>query len=158
MSQPVLADDWQTDVSGRSVKVVNLSERDIGLGASDLNTNLRVSLLIYVNDATTDGRRWRRVTTGVLADGCLDGSDADDLCGGSPAPRETTASFPTTEEIPVGEHLLVLVGDPDGSAPSADDTPDLTQITATWSGEQFVVGRVKFFSRGGVPPMEVRVR
>lgn len=144
MSPPILAGDWRTDVTGRSVQVANLSG-----GAIDCS-NLRVSLLIYENSAA--GARWRRLTTGLLAGSSLaDGAS-------------TTATFPAvatdstaTNDVPLGEHLLLLVYDADGVALTSDDTPDVSSATGGAS-PQYVAGRVKFFSRGGVPTLKLEIR
>jgi hypothetical protein len=164
MSEPILSDDWQTDVAGRSIRVVNESGNDIGLDAlGTLGVKLRASLLVYINDGNEDNVQnsfsWRRWTSDPTLEGdaCLDG-DGDGLCNGVPAPSETTATFPTTVSIPipVGEHLLVLVVDDDGIAENADDTPDLS--IAGVGSAKYATSRVKFFSRGGTPDMVLRIR
>ncbi len=138
MGEPVLAGDWRINLSGAGVRIVNQSGADLSF-----STAVRASLLIFHNGASAT---WRRITSGVAADTCLDG-DGDGLCGGAPAPRETTATLPA-ENVPAGEHLLVLVADPDGTAHNADDSLYAGPVTA----------RVKFFSRGGVPDLVLIIR
>lgn len=163
MNSPILFEDWQTNLSGRAVRIVNMTGSDINFGAT--GNQVRASLLIYINDANDDdtlnNNSWRRVSTGTIDDAgtnaCLDGSDADDLCGGSQAPRETTVLFPANTHIPIGEHLLVLVSDSDTNVNTTDDTPDMSAITGE-ANPHYVTARVKFFSRGGVPNMVLEIR
>jgi prepilin-type N-terminal cleavage/methylation domain-containing protein len=161
MSSPVVSGDWQVDVSGRSVKLVNLSGEDLDFSAS----NASISLLVYENSLS--GGQWRRLTTDTI-DACLDG-DGDGICGtDTAASRETTVVFqtvisPASNLVPTGEHLLVLVSDKDGVAFSSDDEPDLSTIdwppSSHWPGSSsFVNSRIKFFSRGGVPDMVLEIR
>jgi len=140
--QAVLEHDWTTDVTGSEVHIVNLSSQSI-----DFGTKLRASLLIYVNngnDDTTQNGMWRRVTTDPTPDAVL-------LESG----EEITVSFPTTNKIPVGEHLLVLVSEADGVAPS----PDFRGVSI-WPADtpKYFSSRVKFFPRGGVPDMTLTIR
>lgn len=127
LEPPVLAGDWQVTLPGGStVEVVNATGTDIDLDQdppwSGADPKLRVSLLAFRNGA--GGGRWRRVTGAATLDRCLDG-DGDGQCAGAPAPAGTTAAFAGAFSVPIGEHLLVLVFDPDGVRHSADDTPAL---------------------------------
>jgi hypothetical protein len=67
------------------------------------------------------------------------------------APARTTAAFPEKFRVPAGEHLLVVVRDPDGSVNTDDDTTELPGGSAAQQ-------RVKFYPRGGIPAMEVSIR
>lgn len=146
LTPPVLSNDWQTDLTGRSVTLINSSGNPIPAGA-----HLRVSLLVFEN--STPASMWRRLTTELVPEGTL------------AANGETTVIFPNavspaTNMVPIGEHLLVLVSDPDGDVHTSDDTPDLLdpQITE-WPGSQkYVTARVKFYPRGGVPAMRLEIR
>jgi prepilin-type N-terminal cleavage/methylation domain-containing protein len=147
MSEPVLAGDWQINLAGASARIINQSGADIDFSAT--STNVRASLLVFESGS---GGRWRRMTTDIALDACLDG-DGDGLCGTPPmpAPRETTATLPAAN-VPAGEHLLVLVSDPDGIEHTSDDS-----LYVDGTGQP-VTGRVKFFSRGGVPYLALRIR
>jgi len=151
LAEPILENDWQTNLSGASVKIINQSGTDMDLTASE--TNLRVSLLIYINDVdSADNFNWLRVTTDMADNTCLDG-DGDGLCNGDPAFNDTTATFPlNTSLIPIGEHLLVLVSDPDGLVNTSDDAPFID------GSGSYVTSKIKFFSRAGVPDMVHRIR
>jgi len=127
LQPPIEAGDWRVTVlGGTTVELVNATGADIDLRVdppwSGADPKLRAAVLAFVNDA--GGGRWRRVSTAATADLCLDG-DGDGLCAGAPASTSTSAAFAGAFSLPVGEHLLVAVYDPDGVAGNADDTPEL---------------------------------
>ena len=138
MTPEILRDDWSVNVGGLpTVKVINQTGTSVDL------TKQCVSLLIFEN--TTTGGRWRRVTTNVFTT----------TTGGTelaPSGGEATATFNTDTYIPIGEHLLVLVSDPDGNPHSSDDTPSMDSLS------RYITARVKFFSRGGIPEMVLEIR
>lgn len=134
MSPPILRDDWSVNVSTRTVSVRNYDTTNpIG--------NLRASLLIFEN--TTEGGQWRRLST----DPAITVPAADSVVGYSDA----TASFPSNSYVPIGEHLLVLVSDPDGSEFTSDDALHGTS-------PNHIAKRVKFYPRCGVPDMVLEIR
>lgn len=149
MQPEVARTDWRTNVlAGEEVTIVN--ETGIDIDFATWTKNPRVSLLVYRNDADAANEfQWRRITTSPSVHACLDG-DGDDKCNSAIAPDRTTAAFATAFEVPVGEHLLVLVHDPDGNMHTADDTTTLPVGFAT--------RRVKFYPRGGAPAMEIAIR
>jgi hypothetical protein len=145
MSEPVLEDDWMVDVHSGMVNIVNQSGTPIDFGTA----SLRVSLLVFVNNKDHGDKTmvdygigmWRRITTDIVS------NDDDDDDKGS-------AIFPVTAKIPIGEHLLVLVSDPDGTSHNGDDA--LYELTPL-SGK-YVTARVRFFPRGNVPKMKLVIR
>ncbi|OAM90562.1 hypothetical protein AW736_07155 [Termitidicoccus mucosus] len=144
MSPPILADDWQVNVQGRSVRIYNKTGAILELGG----VNLSAALLVYKNDANGDGPNWESVRTAAVLVNSLGNSDYFE------------APFPNTGRVPIptGEHLLVLVHEPGGGH---SDTPDLAALVATeeWKGtQQYITKRVKFYSRGGVPDMVLEIR
>ena len=158
MAEPVLANDWLiTVLAGSTVSVVNQSGSDIDLGPllpNGIGPTLRVSLLTYFNDADQINEyNWRRVTSSPVLDRCLDG-DGDGLCNGAAAPQTTTVFFTANFNVPQGEHLLVLVSDPDGVVNTVDDT---TVLPAGVGNLGLGANRIKLFSRGGTPDMEIRI-
>lgn len=118
IARAVTADDWGVDVAGWSIRIVNRS----GVALADLlppGGQLSAALLVYENRA--GGSRWRRYTTSGLPD-LADGDSA-------------TLTFPPggypggaidTTRVPQGEHLLVLLSDPDAVAHNGNDTPWLS--------------------------------
>lgn len=142
VSDTTQAVDWKHDVQGWQVRLKNAS-------GVDITAILRVSLLVYRN-----GQGWKRVTTNPLS--CLDG-DGDGLVGGSPCTGFADLSFPDltltipTDDISIGQHLLVVVQDPDGTPHTPDDLP------FTSSGVR-ITQRVEFFGRTVLPTVEVVIR
>ena len=176
MSPQIVVDDWKTTVSSTTVRLVNMTGTKVDLSSLDL----KVSLLIYINgDAHDDGNTtdeaavlnsdgryeaensWRCVTSGqeegiVLDD---DGSVESPAASGNyvSAPMDMTFVLPTTEKIPVGEHLLVVVAAADGALDSAFAPRDFSSFTGRPS-PHYVTARVKFYPRGGVPDMVLEIR
>lgn len=148
MTPPVLPGDWEVDLTGRSVTLVNASGQDIDLVT--LGARLRVSLLVFENSAT--GGAWRRLTTELVADAA-----ANLVANGETTVTFPSAVSPASNKVPLGEHLLVLVSDPDEAAHTSDDTPDLSSIT-DWPARSYDSARVRFYSRGGVPAMKLEIR
>ena len=156
MAEPILAGDWLIDVTSGSVRIINSSGVDIDFGSS--STSLRGALLVYFNDAdpvVTNEYNWRQVATTAIAATCLDG-DGDGLCAGSPASDETLATFPVvsaplTNDIPMGEHVLILVYDPDTT--TAGDETISTPIFSNPPNTTIYSRRIKFYPRTAIPDM-----
>jgi prepilin-type N-terminal cleavage/methylation domain-containing protein len=137
----VVQDDWTQILDGWTVTLTNRSGADITpVGV------LRVSLLVYVNDAdAVNAFNWRRITSdpipipgGTLLDGA-----------------SVTATFSDTTpdtRVPIGEHLLVAVRDLDGVSHTADDdllpNTDATRVT----------GHAAFFPRTTRPVVDLTIR
>jgi len=111
MADDVVGNDWAQTLDGWGVTLLNKTGGEI-----TLTPPLRVSLLVYVNDAdSANAYNWRRITSnpivGVIPDGGF-----------------VTATFPDTAPdtfVPIGEHLLMAINDPDGTPHTGDDTPYL---------------------------------
>jgi len=116
--------DWQVDLNGWQVTVVNRT----GADRSVADPPLRASLLWFRNGASGGG--WHRVTTQSYS-GCLDGT-GDGLVGGVPCTDRVQLAFDATcdpgiattpdSKVPMGRHLVVLLSDADGLAHTSDDT------------------------------------
>ncbi len=143
MSDDVVQNDWTQALNGWQVVLTNRSGGNISVTLPEV---LRVSLLVYVNDAdAVNAYNWRRIT-----------SDPIPVAGGIiPEGESVTATFPDTTpdtRIPIGEHLLVVIRDLDGVPHTIDDAPylntDLSRAT----------GRVAFFSMTTRPVVEMTLR
>ena len=152
MEEPVLADDWRINLLGTSVKIVNESGADIFLD-SPTTRRFRASLLVFENNDA--GGRWLRVTSDPTPLGlCLDGN-GDGICNGNSAEKETVVQFNTAAFVPIGEHLLVLVDDPDGVPHTADDAlyPSPSPLNP-----DPITARIRLFSRSSAPEAILRIR
>ncbi|MFG0250117.1 MAG: hypothetical protein ACF8OB_14610, partial [Phycisphaeraceae bacterium JB051] len=169
MSMPILPDDWQVALSSPPLKIINRSSNPISWGANEI----KISLLVYVNgDANQDGNAnetvvdsdssgsngseiqeaeysWRSVTSNALPSVSL----------GAGASQTFSLNFPlsTNVNIPIGEHLLVLVKDPDANVSTQNDGL-ATHTDVYGTDSDFVFARVKFYPRGGVPDMVLEIR
>jgi prepilin-type N-terminal cleavage/methylation domain-containing protein len=143
MPDDVVQDDWTQILDGWAVTLTNRSGTDITFTPPAV---LRVSLLVYMNDAdAVNAFNWRRITSdpipipgGTLSDGA-----------------SVTVTFPDTTpdtRIPIGEHLLVAVRDPDGASHTADDTLFLSADGTN------VTGHALFFPRTTRPVVELIIR
>lgn len=141
ISDDVVQDDWTEILDGWTVTITNRS----GVAITPVGS-LRVSLLVYVNDAdAVNDFNWRRVT-----------SDPIPIpAGGLAVGASVVATFPNPTpdtRIPIGEHLLVGVDDPDGLPHTTDDMPllnaDGTRVT----------GHAAFFPGTTRPMVELVIR
>ena len=107
----VAADDWSVDIAGWSIAVRNRLGAD--LDYASLGGQLHASLLVYQNDA--GGARWRRLSSSAVG-ALADGDTAILTFAAAPLP-------PSSTRVPQGEHLLLLVVDPDGTPHNGDEQP-----------------------------------
>lgn len=119
--------DWTAPLSSISVRIK---------AAADFSGSyLRVSLLVFRNDA---GARWRRYTTTTNTVTCLDGT-GDGQAGGAPcAASEAVLTFaphaytaPWNTRIPIGRHLLVLIQDTDDTVHNGSSDAPYTGASST---------------------------
>lgn len=136
MPDNVIQNDWGHTLDGWEVTLTNQS-------GADITPPLRVSLLVYMNDAdSATSFNWRRITSNAIT-------------GVIPNGASVTATFATTTPatfIPTGEHLLIVVRDPDGNPHTGDDTPYLNGGTSRASE------RVLFFPMTTRPVVGVILR
>ena len=144
MSPSIFAEDWQVDVSGASVRVINRTSVNINLGSA---VSFTAALLVYQNDTTSSWQTVETLTTDVTS---LDnGNGLDNASAAWGESQDFVVTFPTgSTNIPVGEHLLVLV---------AGNDPDLRN-NGIGTSPNYVTTRVKFYPRGGVPDMVLEIR
>jgi prepilin-type N-terminal cleavage/methylation domain-containing protein len=137
MPDDVVQEDWTQTLAGWTVTLTNRSGADITTPSA-----LRVSLLVYVNDAdAVNPFNWWRITSDPIPGGTF--SDG----------ASVTATFPTSgTRVPIGEHLLVAVNDPDGASHTSDDTPFLNA-----DGTR-VTGHAAFFPGTTRPVVELTIR
>ena len=112
---------WMIDLAAVEVQVVNRTGQVFSIAGG----RLRAALLVY------EAGRWRRFTTDPAnAQAAVTSLEASD-------PGATASFFGLADStgqswVPCGEHLLVLVEDPDQNPFTADDTPLVTnQQTGT---------------------------
>jgi hypothetical protein len=164
MEGGILEDDWQVEISGATVRLINLTGNDIDLAAA----KLKASILVYINNANNDINPapdtdlWWKATTNVSLPPAnwIDGN-GDGICGASlPCSQEVDVIFPSgiPRKIPIGEHMLVLSCE---HTTTLDDNPILSDPT-TCSGlpigiQTNIVNRVKFFPRSGVPDLRLEI-
>lgn len=135
ISNAVAQSDWSIDISGWRVTVTNNSGGDI--------PNLRVSLLVYENRSPSP--RWRRLTSARVLS-LANGASADFTF---PGPEAGLSSISTL--IPMGQHLLVLVQDANGTPHDSDDMAYLI-------GGNRVTRHVNWFPRVVMPPAEMLIK
>jgi prepilin-type N-terminal cleavage/methylation domain-containing protein len=152
MSPSIVRDDWKVPLSGASVTLKNMTGENLS------GENFKISLLVYLNgDANNDGEANELYT---ILDGKYEAQNSwwsvttesftiSSLSANSEQTISLSFSDTVNSEIPVGEHLLVLV---------ADDNPDLDSFFDSTGTPKYVTKRVKFFSRGGVPDMVLEIR
>ncbi|MCH2172870.1 hypothetical protein MK489_19005 [Myxococcota bacterium] len=168
----VKASDWQADIAGWQVAITNYSGVDLAIDDTGSGACLRISILVYVNDSDlANNFNWKRLTSecvpgnlSTLADGsCIDGDGDGEVDGVSCSDVQVvtfppTGGFQPTTDIPVGEHLLVLVVD-DNSSPhdgSAGETPCLGSGDCS-SGNR-TTSRVRFFPHVLLPNLTMEIR
>jgi len=135
LPEPVLADDWSMDISGRTVTV---NDPDGTVFGNATLATLKASLLVFVNDSnplSTNGN-WLQIPTKANATVI-------------PANGTIPLRFPAlSHRVPVGEHLLVLTG-------NSTATPHHVLPNATSS--KAYTTRVRFFPRSNPPAMEINI-
>lgn len=121
--------DWQMPIGGWTVHVNNQS--------AGVLTNVRASLIIFLADSATGASRWKRITS--------------DLATSVPAGSTADLTFSLASGlIPLSQHLVILVSDPDATAHNADDLPlDL--------GTGRISKRVTFYPKAILPDIELIV-
>lgn len=154
MSQPLSATDWNTDIDGAPVTLKNTTAVDLS------SKSFKIALLVYVNgDANEDGlanESLNEISSKYHAKEswrCITSTTINPLSLSAKSEQTVNLNFSTSAntEVPIGEHLLVLLDD------SSTPDPDLSSITGN-SSPDYVTKRVKFFSRGGVPDMVLEIR
>lgn len=135
MSMAIEPAHWSSAIGNLKVKVINGSGTDLGAATTQRR---RISLLVFENG---NAGRWKRYTSELP---CLDGN-GDMQVAGMACNNSAIVSFPsagcdnssvcayTRARIPLGQHLLVVVNDPDGNAHTPDDAlyPDATTTLLT---------------------------
>lgn len=128
MSPPISTNDWQSFLFD---EVTICKSPDV-----TVTNTLRAALLICENRA--GGLRWRHIVSEPASSWTVGDTN------------QTSAVFNSTNSmVPVGEHLLVLL-----SGSTLSDSVLYPGGTNT----DYVVKRVKFYPRGGVPHMKLEIR
>lgn len=165
----VNANDWQLDVAGWEVTVSNRSNIDLAIPSPGC---VRVSLLVYINDADSSKQfNWKRLTSNCLlgngvvgiSDGsCLDGIDVDSDVGGAACGTSVQVTFDAAEDnqpptiIPAGEHIVVLTVDTDDTI--HNDSSDGLCEGAGCNNLNRTTSRVLFAPRSSRPFTELVIR
>ncbi len=137
MADTVGQEDWTQDVTGWQVKVTNSS------GGTE--NNMRVSLLVYVNDAGT--KRWKRLTTDRVSS-LTDGSSFNFTFEG--AAGELPGISPV---IPIGQHLIIIDDDGGDHDPHTNDDKAFKD-----SSNLRVTQKVNFYPHATLPTVEVIIK
>lgn len=112
LSIDIHAGDWQVDIAGWQVMLINVTGADI---PQDTSKQVGLSLLVYQNDGdAVNDYNWRRLSTNLIT--CIDGDGDASVNGTACAPAVVTFQSVggLSTLVPQGRHLLVLIEDTNG--------------------------------------------
>ncbi len=167
MSPSISSNDWQITLTA-GVTIRNLTEFDIDLSENGSNAPIKAVFLVYKNYSANgeglDETGKEYIDTYPDDDKYvyswdIINSETNETFSLN-VDEEIVLNFPANTQIPIGEHLLILVATPAGKDASPDFSTLLTNDET--NGEStlphYVTKRVKFYARGGVPDLVLEIR